>query len=163
MAMESKIVNIIKELSACLIAKKIFLVTAESCTGGMVSTFCTSQAGSSAWFYGAFVTYHNQAKVDFLGVKEQTLKQFGAVSKQTVEQMCAGALNKSKADCVIAVSGVAGPGGGTEINPVGSVWIGVQIKGNKARISKYHFSGNRESIRKQTVYQSLKNLLLLLA
>ncbi len=160
--MESKITNIIKEVSSCLLDNKVFLVTAESCTGGMISSFCTAQAGSSAWFYGGFVSYHNQAKVDFLGVAEQTLKQYGAVSKQTVEEMCAGALDRSMADCVIAVSGVAGPGGGTEINPVGSVWIGVQIKGNEAMIKKYWFSGSRDSVRKQTVYQSLKNLLLLL-
>ncbi|MCL4167387.1 UNVERIFIED_CONTAM: hypothetical protein GTU68_036174, partial [Idotea baltica] len=99
------------------------LAVAESCTGGWLAKVCTDLSGSSGWFERGFVTYSNAAKHDMLGVSETTIETYGAVSVNTVEEMVSGALSHSRADWAIAVSGVAGPGGGSNVNPVGSVWF----------------------------------------
>ncbi len=149
----------VKQLSELLIAKKATLATAESCTGGLISAYCTSLAGSSKWFYATVVSYDNQSKIDLLGVDEKIIKTYGAVSEQTVKAMCLGLLKKTPVDYVIAVSGVAGPKGGTENNPIGSVWIGIMARKQNTNIIKYNFTGDRENIRYNAVRQALENLI----
>jgi nicotinamide-nucleotide amidase len=137
-------------------------VTAESCTGGGIASAVTDIAGSSAWFDRAFVTYSNEAKMDMLGVNAKTLKIHGAVSQEVVLEMAAGAIKHSVADVAISVSGIAGPGGGSDEKPVGTVWFGWKV-GNQ--IEKQHcvcFDGDRGSVREQACCYALQELLLLL-
>ena len=136
--------------------KDITMVTAESCTGGLIGGVLTGISGSSDVFWGGFITYANQAKILSLGVSEDNLEQYGAVSEQVVSQMLSGALEKSGASLAMAVSGVAGPGGGTPDKPVGTVWIGVSLKGSDMIAQKFLFSGNREEIRNKTVINALE-------
>ena len=136
------------------------LATAESCTGGMISARLTDIAGSSKVFERGFVTYSNQAKMDLLGVAEKTLSQFGAVSSETAEEMARGALAHSCADLSIAVTGIAGPSGGSWDKPVGLVYIGIGRKSdNQIKVSKEQFSGDRSSIRQQVCEKSFYHLL----
>lgn len=136
-------VNIDKLLHKILIDKKLTLSVAESCTGGFISSQFTANAGCSAYFKGGAVTYSNEAKRDILGVSTSDIRKYGAVSREVVEQMASGACRVYKTDCSIATSGIAGPDGGTEEKPVGTVWIAVSCKGKI--ISKlHHFSKNRE-------------------
>lgn len=125
------------------------ICTAESCTGGKVSAKIVNVSGASEVFEQGFITYANSAKEDLLGVSPETLKLYGAVSEQTAEQMCYGAMIKGKADVGIAVTGIAGPGGGTPEKPVGLVYISCCVKG-KITVKKCLFSGNREMIREQS-------------
>ncbi len=134
----------------------ITMVTAESCTGGLIGGALTDISGSSDVFWGGFITYANQAKMSALGVSGETLEQNGAVSEPVVSQMLSGALEKSGASLAMAVSGVAGPGGGTPDKPVGTVWIGVSLKGAAPVKEKFLFSGNREEIRNKTVINALE-------
>lgn len=152
-----------QELAELLIANKQTMVTTESCTGGLVATTLTELAGSSGWFLGAWVTYANEAKSGWLGVDAELIKKAGAVSQPVVEQMCAGALANSTANWSIAISGVAGPGGGTTEKPVGTVWIAIQESGAKAVAEKFLFSGNRSQVRQQAALQAMKMLALALA
>jgi nicotinamide-nucleotide amidase len=131
------------------------LALVESCTGGLIAATLTDVAGSSAWFDRGFVTYSNQAKMDMLGVKPETLQQYGAVSAETATQMVAGALMHSNAECAIAVTGIAGPGGGTVDKPVGTVFIAWQWRGEKVQVMHKQFVGNRQSVRRQTVKVAL--------
>lgn len=126
-----------------LIQKQLTIGTAESCTGGYIAHLLTSVAGSSAYFKGSIVSYANEVKQDLLHVKKETLQQFGAVSEQTVSEMLSGALQQLKVDVAIAVSGVAGPSGGTAEKPVGTVFIGIATK-EKQYIRKLSFTNNRE-------------------
>lgn len=135
--------------------KKIRIVTAESCTGGLIGGALTDLPGSSDVFWGGFLTYANGAKSEVLGVLEDTLEKKGAVSEEVVRQMLDGALDKSGTELSIAVSGVAGPGGGTQEKPVGTVWIGVALKNCTYDIRKYLFDGNRQIVRKKTVQTAL--------
>ncbi|OGT70903.1 MAG: hypothetical protein A3H43_01575 [Gammaproteobacteria bacterium RIFCSPLOWO2_02_FULL_42_9] len=135
-------------------AKSYKLVTAESCTGGLLSAAITSVAGSSKWFERGFVTYSNESKQELLGV--QTIEEFGAVSEQTACAMADGALKNSQADISLAITGVAGPDGGTK--PIGTVWIACAVKGESAHATLNHFAGNRQSVREQAVSAAL-NLL----
>jgi nicotinamide-nucleotide amidase len=116
--------SLMKELAGQLTAREWKLATAESCTGGGVAYQLTETAGSSAWFERGFVTYSNLAKVEMLGVKQSTLESFGAVSEQVVRAMAEGALSHSQAQVSIAITGIAGPEGGSKEKPVGSVWFG---------------------------------------
>ena len=133
---------------------------AESCTGGMIAAAITDIAGSSAVFSRGFVTYSNQAKINMLGVKPETLNLYGAVSGQTVSEMASGAITASEdeADFAVAVSGIAGPDGGTVEKPVGLVYICVLKKGEVGQVSRYVFYGDRQSVRTQTVENALKNI-----
>ena len=143
--------------------KKWKLVTAESCTGGMISTAITDKAGSSAVFERGFVTYSNQAKIDCLGVSATTLEKHGAVSLQTAEEMAKGALDNSEAKISIAVTGIAGPDGGTAQKPVGLVYIGYGIKGGIVQAKAFNFTGmTREEVRLNTTKEAFKILLSLL-
>lgn len=133
---------------------------AESCTGGMIAAAITDIAGSSAVFSRGFVTYSNQAKINMLGVKPETLTLYGAVSGQTVSEMASGAITASEdeADFAVAVSGIAGPDGGTVEKSVGLVYICVLKKGEVGQVTRYVFDGDRQSVRTQTVENSLKTI-----
>lgn len=138
------------------------LATAESCTGGGVAQALTDVAGSSAWFERGFITYSNQSKQEILGVTKNTLERFGAVSENTVREMVAGALRQSPAQIALAVSGIAGPGGGTAEKPVGMVWFAWGAK-DKLCVARLHYlAGNRAEIRAQSVNIALFGVLELL-
>ncbi len=138
------------------------LATAESCTGGGVAQAITDVAGSSAWFDRGFVTYSNLSKQQMLGVQEATLKQQGAVSEATVREMVAGALNNSQAQVALAVSGIAGPDGGTIDKPVGTVWFAWGSKRGVVYVQRHQLSGNRNEVRAQAVRVSLQGVIVLL-
>ena len=143
-------------------AKKRRLVSAESCTGGWVAQAVTSIAGSSAWFERGFVTYSNEAKRELLGVKAATLRKHGAVSEETAREMARGALARSKGNLALAVTGIAGPGGGSPQKPVGTVCF-AWIDKNELRSETRRFSGNREGVRRKSVVRALEGVLQTLA
>ncbi len=147
----------IENASVLLRSKKLKLVTAESCTGGMISAAFTELSGSSDIFDRGFVTYSNEAKIAMLGVLPATIETYGAVSEETAREMCQGALKHSLADVAISVTGIAGPTGGTPEKPVGLVYIGIANK-QDAKIFKYIFQGNRSEVREQTVEAALHHL-----
>lgn len=131
------------------------LAVAESCTGGLIGARLTSVAGSSAYFSGGVIAYSNDVKMSLLGVPMGLIESEGAVSGLVVEAMAMGVVMAGAADCGIAVTGVAGPDGGTADKPVGTVWVGVALpSGTTSR--QYHFEGNREEVREQTVDAALK-------
>lgn len=146
-------------LSKLLLGRGLSLVTAESCTGGWIAKRITDLPGSSAWFDRGFVTYSNSAKVEMLGVSEQTLCNHGAVSAETVREMAVGALHHSHADVAVAVSGVAGPDGGTTDKPVGLVWLAWCRRDEEPQAERYQFEGDRESVRGQAVEVALRGLI----
>lgn len=136
--------------------RELKLATAESCTGGMVSASITDLAGASNVLERGFVTYSNEAKMELLGVLADTLSAHGAVSEQTAREMAAGALKHSHADIAVAVTGVAGPGGGSADKPVGLVWFGIAVKGKEVRAEKRVFAGaSRASVRCDSVATAL--------
>jgi nicotinamide-nucleotide amidase len=139
-------------------AANAMLATAESCTGGWAAQVVTSVAGSSAWFERGFVTYSNAAKEELLGVRPETLRSHGAVSEQTAREMARGALERSKATIALSITGVAGPSGGTQEKPVGMVCFAWSQKG-QVRSETRHFSGDRESVRRQSVILALEGVL----
>ncbi len=143
---------------AALKAKGWMLATAESCTGGWVAQAATSVPGSSGWFERGFVTYSNAAKQEMLGVREATLTAAGAVSEATVAEMAAGALERSRARVAVAVSGVAGPTGGTAAKPVGMVCFAWASPAG-VRTETRHFGGDRDAIRRQSVAVALEGVL----
>ena len=130
------------------------VTTVESCTGGGIASAITDIAGSSGWFEQGVVTYSNEAKQSLVKVSLKTLQDQGAVSEQTVREMLTGAVSLSAADVAIAVSGIAGPGGGTEDKPVGTVWIGCWVK-EQIRTERYCFAGDRDEVRVATVKYGL--------
>lgn len=153
----------VQDLFAVLKRRRLVVASAESCTGGMIAASITDIAGSSAVFDRGFVTYSNQAKIDMLGVSEKTLSTFGAVSCETAQEMVKGALANSQADFVIAVTGIAGPSGGSPDKPVGLVYIGIgERRGNRVKVFKEQFSGDRAAIRQQVCEKSFYYLLSLL-
>jgi nicotinamide-nucleotide amidase len=139
------------------------VATAESCTGGMISAALTDIAGSSDWFGYGFVTYSNQAKQDLLGVAAETLREVGAVSERTVREMAAGALRRSAAHWSVAVSGIAGPAGGSADKPVGTVWFAFAGVDGASQAFVRRFDGDRAAVRRQTVETALSHLITLLA
>ncbi len=157
--MEQQIYILAEALAERLSATNSTLVTAESCTGGWIAKAMTDIPGSSAWFDRGFVVYCDKAKQDMLGVKPETLAQFGAVSEQTVRQMVAGALERSGANYAVAVTGIAGPDGGSTEKPVGTVFIAWQIKGGALIAVRKQFSGDREQVRAETVKTALAGFL----
>jgi nicotinamide-nucleotide amidase len=134
------------------------LVTAESCTGGWIAKTVTDIAGSSDWFDCGMAAYSYEAKQALLGVRPQTLETHGAVSRETAIEMVSGALVNSGASVAVAVTGIAGPGGGIEDKPVGTVWIAWKRRGGYPRAELFHFDGNRETVRRQTVAAALRGL-----
>lgn len=134
------------------------LATAESCTGGMIAAACTDLSGSSAWFERGYVTYSNAAKTECLGVEESLIAEHGAVSEPVVRAMAAGAVARSRADVSVAVTGVAGPAGGSPTKPVGMVWFGWSV-GGAVRTDVQHFAGDRAAVRAATVEHALRGLM----
>ena len=143
-------------------ARGLTMVTAESCTGGWVAQAITAISGSSNWFDRAWVSYSNRAKSEMLGVPEATIAAHGAVSEPTVLAMVEGALARSAADIAVAVSGVAGPDGGTPDKPVGTVWIAWRHRTGRAVTRTERFSGDREAVRRQAVELALAGIVSLL-
>lgn len=148
-----------EQLGSQLKARRLKVTTAESCTGGGVASAITSCAGSSEWFEFGFVTYANRAKQQLLQVPESLLDDYGAVSEEVVKVMAAGALTQSDADLAVAVSGIAGPDGGSAAKPVGTVWFCWQRTGAAAVTAKHVFGGDREAVRRAAVETGLRGLL----
>jgi len=151
----------VASLARLLLEKKLKLVAAESCTGGLIAAACTDLAGSSAWFERGFVTYSNDAKTELLGVEERLLRRAGAVCEGVARAMVLGALSHSHAQVAVAVTGVAGPTGGSPAKPVGTVWFGFAVPG-KLVTEKCHFAGDRAAVRAATVQHAFARLLELL-
>ena len=141
-----------------MLKKQLFLTTAESCTGGLIAAACTDLAGSSQWFDRGFVTYSNAAKTDMLGVDAALINKFGAVSEPVAAAMAQGAVKHSDAEVSVAVTGVAGPAGGSAEKPVGTVWIGWCVNGQTST-ELCHFDGDRAMVRSLTVQQALQGLI----
>lgn len=146
------------EVAGLMRERKLMLVTAESCTGGFIAKVLTDLPGSSSWFDAGVVTYSYEAKEALLGVNPRTLERTGAVSEETVLEMVSGALARFGAGAAVAVTGIAGPGGGTEDKPVGTVWIGWKRRGGYAHAKVFHFDGDRDAIRRRTVAAALSGL-----
>lgn len=157
--MENDLNALATQLHHQLMKNKLIVSTAESCTGGWIAKTLTDIPGSSASFERGFVTYSNDAKQDMLGVNPQTLETSGAVSEQTVTEMAQGALKNSQASIAMAVSGIAGPSGGTVDKPVGTVWFAWSKEGQATRTQLRHFEGDRESVRHQSVRQAILGLI----
>jgi len=153
------LLDLAANLGAALSERKWTVATAESCTGGLVAGAITDIAGSSGWFDRGFVTYSNEAKIELLGVRDATLARFGAVSEQTAREMLAGALARSRADLAVAVTGIAGPGGGTKEKPVGLVWLAWGVRELPADAVAHRFPGDRAAVRGASVSAALAGLL----
>ena len=151
-----------EKLGQRLKAKGELLVTAESCTGGWVAQVVTAIAGSSAWFERGFVTYSNAAKEEMLGVRHETIIRHGAVSEETAREMALGALARSHGTTALAVTGIAGPTGGTAAKPVGTVCFAWVAKNRAAIAETRRFSGDRDAVRRQSVEHALARALELL-
>lgn len=149
-------------LAGVLESNGLKLALAESCTGGLISSLITDRPGCSSYFMGSAVTYSNEVKVSILGVRESTLIEHGAVSEETAREMAEGALRVYDADVAVAVTGIAGPGGGTDEKPVGLVCIAV-TDGNTTVTSINHFPGDRRQVREATVAAAVRDLLRLLS
>ncbi len=159
---EERLAAALGELCA---ARQAHVVTAESCTGGLIASAMTAVAGASAWFDRGFVTYTNAAKQSMLGVREETLQKFGAVSKETASEMALGAMAHSGAQLAVSVTGLAGPGGGTPEKPVGTVCFGFaqSLTGfPQCTTVVKHFTGDRAAVRRQSVSFALAELARLL-
>jgi nicotinamide-nucleotide amidase len=149
-------------VGAKLRGKGLMLTTAESCTGGWVAQAVTAIAGSSDWFERGFVTYSNASKMEMLRVTAATLRTHGAVSEQTAREMAAGALAHSRAQVAVAITGIAGPSGGSAEKPVGMVCLAWAKKGHVVSAVTHRFNGDRESVRRQSVIAALQGVLNLL-
>ena len=147
-----------QEVGQALQAKQRMLATAESCTGGWVAKTLTDVTGSSAWFERGFVTYTNISKVEMLGVNASVIDSHGAVSELTVREMARGALKHSQADLSLAITGIAGPGGGSEDKPVGLVWFAWAVREGELRCEEHRFAGDREAVRRQAVAMALNGV-----
>ena len=150
------------QLATLLLSRGLKLATAESCTGGLIAAACTDLGGSSAWFERGMVTYSNQAKTSMLGVAPALIERHGAVSEAVVRAMAQGALTHSLAQVSIAVTGVAGPTGGSAEKPVGTVWFGWSVAGQVVSEMR-GFAGDRAAIRTATVDHALTRLVALLS
>jgi nicotinamide-nucleotide amidase len=153
---------LVEALAARLQRKGWMLATAESCTGGLIAGACTDLAGSSLWFERGFVTYSNDAKTELLGVDAALIAAHGAVSEEVARAMALGAVSHSRAQASVAVTGVAGPGGGSPGKPVGTVWFGWCVAG-QVRVERRRFDGDRAAVRAATVRHALRVLVELSA
>jgi nicotinamide-nucleotide amidase len=151
--------ELVQAIAARLAARGAMLATAESCTGGWAAQALTALAGSSNWFERGFVTYSNGAKQEMLGVRPETLARHGAVSEETAREMALGAIAHSAASVGLAITGIAGPGGGTREKPVGTVCFAWVLKGAAACSETRHFTGDREAVRRQSVERALAGVL----
>ncbi|MDK1289450.1 CinA family protein [Pseudoalteromonas umbrosa] len=161
MEIHTKIAALAAQLGAILTNKSFVITTAESCTGGGISYALTDTPGSSAYIDRCFVTYSNEAKHELLGVSEQTLAQYGAVSEKTVMEMATGARAAGKADIAISVSGIAGPSGGSKEKPVGTVWFAIDIQGNIHTFMQV-FPEGRAEVRLQAIEFILEKIISLI-
>lgn len=150
---------LVTQLAQALTGRGWMMTTAESCTGGLIAGACTELAGSSLWFDRGVVTYSNEAKVDLLGVPAELIAQHGAVSEPVAMAMAQGALAKSKAQIAVAVTGVAGPGGGSPDKPVGTVWIAWACHDGLVQAERHVFGGDRAAVRFATVRCALQGVL----
>ncbi len=160
--MNSELTELAQQVGLRLKESGLKLATAESCTGGWIAEAITAIAGSSEWFDRGFITYSNEAKRDMLGVCEATIAAHGAVSEEVVREMVAGALYNSNAEVAVSVSGIAGPGGATELKPVGTVWMAWQLEGGNIVTKHSLFTGDRTRVREQAVRLALHGLIELL-
>lgn len=160
---DAQLYDLAEKTGRALEARGLMLATAESCTGGWIAEAITMIPGSSAWLDRGFVTYTNEAKQEMLGVRAETLERNGAVSEPVVIEMVQGALESSRAQVAVAVSGVAGPSGGTPQKPVGTVCFAWAIEGEAPRAETRHLDGDREAVRRQSVVHALEVLLSMLA
>ena len=154
--------NSAEELGCLLTDKKMTISTAESCTGGLIGAAITSVSGSSVYYKGGVISYANELKHNLLGVPDEVLAAFGAVSAETVRYMAKGVTELCITDSGVSVSGIAGPGGGTDLKPVGLVFIGVCIRGELYHF-EHHFKGDRESIRRDAAEEALAHIIHLIA
>ena len=158
----NRIAELTARLAELMQGRGLMLATAESCTGGMIAAACTDLAGSSVWFERGFVSYSNAAKTQLLGVPADCIASHGAVSEPVARAMALGALTHSAAQVAVAVTGVAGPGGGSPDKPVGTVWIAWAMA-DQVRAERMQFSGDRAAVRQATVEHALQGLVTLLA
>ena len=160
--MQSKdILTLTEALGEKLLFHKMILTTVESCTGGLLSAQITNTPGSSNWFDRGFITYSNQSKIDCVKVKKNTIEKFGAVSQQTADEMALGAINNSQGNIALSITGIAGPKGGSQLKPIGTIFFGIAKKENIIFQQKAFFKGNREEIREKAVLFALNQLLTL--
>ena len=157
--MDDELAALSERVGAAMCERSLTLATSESCTGGWASQVVTHTAGSSRWFDRGFVTYTNAAKADMLGVRSITIERFGAVSMEVAAEMAAGALDNSKAVISLAISGIAGPAGGSPEKPVGTVCFGWCLRGQTPETEIRRFGGDREAVRRQAVIHALEGLL----
>jgi nicotinamide-nucleotide amidase len=153
------LITLARDVGDRLLVRQERLATAESCTGGLISKLITDVAGSSGWFERGLVTYSNMAKAELLGVPAQVLAQTGAVSGETVLAMAAGLLQRAPVAWTLAVSGIAGPDGGSVDKPVGTVWVAWAGKGVAGSASRFRFMGDRDAVRRQSAAAALRGLL----
>ncbi|MGH1538622.1 MAG: CinA family protein [Gammaproteobacteria bacterium] len=151
--------NLIEKLAERLQEKKLMLAVAESCTGGLLAQQCTELCGSSSWFECGFVTYSNASKIRLLDVQVDVLNENGAVSSQVADQMAEGVLSHSDADISASITGIAGPSGGSDTKPVGTVYISTAVKNQSAGATHHIFQGNRQSIREQSMQMAITKLI----
>jgi len=156
---DSALHELAEQVGSRLRANRQMVCTAESCTGGWIAKMITDIPGCSDWFDCGLAAYSYEAKQALLGVRQETLTQFGAVSRETVLEMVSGALITSGASLAVAVTGIAGPTGGTPEKPVGVVWVGWKRRGRYPVAQAFNFKGDREAIRRQTVAVALQGLL----
>ncbi|SCZ49680.1 nicotinamide-nucleotide amidase [Thiohalomonas denitrificans] len=156
--MDEQLAELAGRVAERLSGKGVMLAAAESCTGGWVAKVCTDLTGSSGWFERGFVTYSNEAKQEMLGVSPRTLATHGAVSEAAVREMASGALARSRARVTLAISGVAGPGGGTDRKPVGTVWF-AWATADRLQTQHECFGGDREAVRRAAVITALEGVL----
>ncbi|WP_199101064.1 CinA family protein [Dyella sp. ASV21] len=156
---DAELRQLAEQVAELALQKRLMMVTAESCTGGWIAKALTDLPGSSAWFDAGVVTYSYGAKEALLGVNPGTLERTGAVSEETALEMVSGALARFGAGMAVAVTGIAGPSGGTPDKPVGTVWIGWKRRGGYATARLFQFDGDREAVRRQTVAAALKGVL----
>ncbi|HCW7018376.1 TPA: nicotinamide-nucleotide amidase [Citrobacter farmeri] len=155
---DSELMQLSEQVGLALKARGATVTTAESCTGGWVAKAITDIAGSSAWFERGFVTYSNEAKSQMIGVREETLAQHGAVSEPVVVEMAIGALKAARADFAVSISGIAGPDGGSEAKPVGTVWFAFASVRGEGITRQECFSGDRDAVRRQATAYALQTL-----
>lgn len=160
--MVDELYQLAEETGRALKVRGWMLATAESCTGGWVGEAVTAVAGSSAWYDRGFITYTNVSKQEMLGVEAETLANFGAVSEQTVREMAAGVLLHSQANISLAISGIAGPTGGSPDKPVGTVCFAWAVKNGPLKSERRVFAGDRHAVREQAVFHALQGVLALL-
>ncbi len=159
---DQTLLTLAQNIGVAFSERGFMLTSAESCTGGWIGQTVTSVAGSSGWYDRGFITYSNQAKQQMLGVQATTLAQHGAVSEQTAQEMALGALKMSEAQIAVAVTGIAGPDGGSKEKPVGMICFGWAVRHGLTRSQTCFFSGDREAIRRQAVAAALSGTLHLL-